>query len=357
MQSQNSNSSSMYNSIDDQYDSLIFESPLSSPNQSNDSWINSEISIPMNTSLDQLPMGEPITSDTQSSAATSYEDYSSNNRINQQEVENRMNSMEIDMHRLIIENERLKNQIHSLENILEDQLYKKKVASKKLNNNINNNTVTTVATTAAITRCDASTVREDLSQEKPKGRYWSTDEHERFMQAIERFGTRDIKTISIFVGTRTPTQVRTHLQKFLLRLKKQNTSNPVHMLNCTASFDSTSTDSSANIPMGIPTTSSYDAPQRSSDAINMSTNVKFPDMTVSISDAPKYRIMNHNNQDNTIPYGSVYIPTSNSNPMAQQANSNAYINNYNNMNNYNRMYKNEDIYYHSCPHAMIATQV
>lgn len=93
------------------------------------------------------------------------------------------------MQRLILENEKLRNQVRSLETILEEQLYKSKV-----------------------------TVPDEETPKRKSGRYWSIEEHAKFVEALEKFGTRDIKTISAYVGTRTPTQVRTHLQKFLLRL-------------------------------------------------------------------------------------------------------------------------------------------
>jgi len=45
-------------------------------------------------------------------------------------------------------------------------------------------------------------------------------EHELFLEALEQFGQKDVKSISAYVGTRTPTQVRTHAQKYFLRLKR-----------------------------------------------------------------------------------------------------------------------------------------
>jgi len=55
---------------------------------------------------------------------------------------------------------------------------------------------------------------------KPQSRYWTKVEHELFLEALEKFGPKDVKSISAFVGTRTPTQVRTHAQKYFLRLKR-----------------------------------------------------------------------------------------------------------------------------------------
>jgi SHAQKYF class myb-like DNA-binding protein len=52
-------------------------------------------------------------------------------------------------------------------------------------------------------------------------RYWTPDEHRLFMEAVQRYGWKDVKAIAQHVGTRTPTQVRTHAQKLLLRQQKE----------------------------------------------------------------------------------------------------------------------------------------
>ena len=41
------------------------------------------------------------------------------------------------------------------------------------------------------------------------------------MEAVQRYGWKDVKSIAQHVGTRTPTQVRTHAQKLLLRQQKE----------------------------------------------------------------------------------------------------------------------------------------
>ena len=48
-------------------------------------------------------------------------------------------------------------------------------------------------------------------------RYWTPEEHTLFVEAVQRFGWKDVKAISQHVGTRNPTQVRTHAPKLLLR--------------------------------------------------------------------------------------------------------------------------------------------
>ena len=53
-------------------------------------------------------------------------------------------------------------------------------------------------------------------------RYWTPEEHTLFVEAVQRFGWKDVKAISQHVGTRNPTQVRTHAQKLLLRQQKEH---------------------------------------------------------------------------------------------------------------------------------------
>ena len=62
---------------------------------------------------------------------------------------------------------------------------------------------------------------DDDSSKQP--RYWTPDEHRLFMEAVQRFGWKDVKSIAQHVGTRTPTQVRTHAQKLFLRQQKEST--------------------------------------------------------------------------------------------------------------------------------------
>ena len=66
---------------------------------------------------------------------------------------------------------------------------------------------------------DRQRVDEDSSKQP---RYWTPDEHRLFMEAVQRFGWKDVKSIAQHVGTRTPTQVRTHAQKLFLRQQKES---------------------------------------------------------------------------------------------------------------------------------------
>jgi SHAQKYF class myb-like DNA-binding protein len=49
-------------------------------------------------------------------------------------------------------------------------------------------------------------------------RYWTEEEHQRFLDALQSVGPKDVKAIASFVGSRSATQVRTHAQKYFLKL-------------------------------------------------------------------------------------------------------------------------------------------
>lgn len=58
------------------------------------------------------------------------------------------------------------------------------------------------------------------AQERKKGLPWTEEEHRTFLVGLETLGKGDWRGISKkFVGTRTPTQVASHAQKYFLRQK------------------------------------------------------------------------------------------------------------------------------------------
>lgn len=56
---------------------------------------------------------------------------------------------------------------------------------------------------------------------KSQSRYWTDEEHSLFLEAVNIYGSKDVKAIANHVGTRSATQVRTHAQKYFLRLKRE----------------------------------------------------------------------------------------------------------------------------------------
>ena len=63
--------------------------------------------------------------------------------------------------------------------------------------------------------------KERPVEKKAQSRYWTPEEHARFLEALEKFGPKEVRAISQYVGSRTTTQVRTHAQKFYLKLQKE----------------------------------------------------------------------------------------------------------------------------------------
>lgn len=57
--------------------------------------------------------------------------------------------------------------------------------------------------------------------ERKQSRYWTPDEHERFLAAVKTCGPKNYVRIAELVGTRNAKQVRTHAQKFQKRLERE----------------------------------------------------------------------------------------------------------------------------------------
>jgi len=61
--------------------------------------------------------------------------------------------------------------------------------------------------------------RAPRRQPAPAPRYWSEEEHERFLEGLKMFGDSDHFAIANLVGTRSPRQVRSHSQKFFKKVQ------------------------------------------------------------------------------------------------------------------------------------------
>lgn len=60
-----------------------------------------------------------------------------------------------------------------------------------------------------------------LDTPKVQSRYWTPSEHKRFLEALQKFGPKDVRAIANYVGSRNATQVRTHAQKYFLRVARE----------------------------------------------------------------------------------------------------------------------------------------
>lgn len=65
--------------------------------------------------------------------------------------------------------------------------------------------------------------KERAKSDSPKvqSRYWTPHEHKRFLEALQKFGPKDVRAIANYVGSRNATQVRTHAQKYFLRVARE----------------------------------------------------------------------------------------------------------------------------------------
>lgn len=82
---------------------------------------------------------------------------------------------------------------------------------------------------------------QQQQQQQQQSMYWSNEEHARFEQGMRIHGDKgkdgkpDFKAIATMVGTRTPVQVRTHLQKIQKRPKAgEGSADPVAVSNAAA---------------------------------------------------------------------------------------------------------------------------
>lgn len=79
---------------------------------------------------------------------------------------------------------------------------------------------------AAGAKPSSESKKAQQQQQQSQSRYWTDEEHQLFLEGMQRFGPKDMKGIAKHVGTRSSTQVRTHAQKYFLKLaraKKRHT--------------------------------------------------------------------------------------------------------------------------------------
>ncbi|POM59732.1 hypothetical protein PHPALM_31491, partial [Phytophthora palmivora] len=69
------------------------------------------------------------------------------------------------------------------------------------------------------TKFEADSTKHQMSHRH--GLPWTTDEHDRFLQGLERYPSGPWKAIAAFVGTRTPRQTMTHAQKYRQKIQRR----------------------------------------------------------------------------------------------------------------------------------------
>lgn len=65
-------------------------------------------------------------------------------------------------------------------------------------------------------------IKIEKTIKKPFKQGWSKEEHLKFLSGLEVYGKGSWKQISQLVGSRTPTQIQSHAQKYFLRQKQKN---------------------------------------------------------------------------------------------------------------------------------------
>mmetsp|Transcript_38902 Transcript_38902/g.122564 ORF Transcript_38902/g.122564 Transcript_38902/m.122564 type:complete len:526 (-) Transcript_38902:1434-3011(-) len=75
--------------------------------------------------------------------------------------------------------------------------------------------------------CKGSDLTKSLGKDSKKDgqpRFWTADEHRRFLEAVRMYGYGNARQIAAYVQTRNITQVRTHAQKYILKLSRMGSS-------------------------------------------------------------------------------------------------------------------------------------
>eukprot|EP00802_Teleaulax_amphioxeia_P012656 Tamp_12699.p1 GENE.Tamp_12699~~Tamp_12699.p1 ORF type:complete len:392 (+),score=63.17 Tamp_12699:36-1178(+) len=93
---------------------------------------------------------------------------------------------------------------------------------------------------------DKSDTAASSDKEDAPRRYWLQEEHDRFLDALQKHGPKAMKAISEHVATRTPVQVRTHAQKYFQRLARISTSESAKRRSGAASSSETQTHASSS---------------------------------------------------------------------------------------------------------------
>ena len=77
------------------------------------------------------------------------------------------------------------------------------------------------STNGASIASNASTTpsTKESSTSNSQSRYWTEEEHRKFLEAVRCFGAHNHKAIASYVTTRNSTQVRSHSQKFFKKLE------------------------------------------------------------------------------------------------------------------------------------------
>lgn len=156
-----------------------------------------------------------------------------------------------------------------------------------LNNTSNSKRSAAKAVSGAVKKPSSKPRKERNSSTKPRipgqSRYWTPEEHKLFLEALNKYGYKDLKSISAWVGTRNMTQVRTHSQKYFMRLmreaKRQNPIEQSPSRECDSAQDGGANDAYAS-EIGSP--ASDGSPQYTADIVQNESGIRKRKVSLSL---------------------------------------------------------------------------
>eukprot|EP00178_Gracilaria_changii_P026846 TRINITY_DN82_c0_g1_i1.p1 TRINITY_DN82_c0_g1~~TRINITY_DN82_c0_g1_i1.p1 ORF type:complete len:821 (+),score=142.72 TRINITY_DN82_c0_g1_i1:3420-5882(+) len=150
-------------------------------------------------------------------------------------------------------------------------------------------------------------------QEQKQSRYWTPDEHERFLAGMKACGPKNYLEISEYVGTRNAKQVRTHAQKYQKRLEREDAKRRSDMrhrrINNSAPATSVAADAAAAVKAAAAAAMRGKVPGTSSTAVKDSDSTGTPAGPSSSSSGKQFHSSHQHSQGASSGDGSISANT------------------------------------------------
>ncbi|CAN8072861.1 unnamed protein product [Agarophyton chilense] len=151
------------------------------------------------------------------------------------------------------------------------------------------------------------------SQEQKQSRYWTPDEHERFLAGMKACGPKNYLQISEYVGTRNAKQVRTHAQKYQKRLEREDAKRRSDMRHGRVSkadpTDSVAEDAAAAVKAAAAAAICGKVPGTTSAAVKDSDSAGTPAGPSSSSSGKQFHSSHQHSQGASSGDGSISVNT------------------------------------------------